>query len=137
MDQSVFHESALEHTLDQPDNSFVSNPMTQKLDHPFVVNLIEKASNIGFHNVVDIFLLDRSSEHIQALVWTAPRTIAIAVCFKHALVDRFQDAFNRLFHDLVFKVTNTKRTTFRCSGLRHIAAPFGSRTKTHPFEPVR
>ena len=62
MNQSVFHKSALEHTLNQPDNSFVSNPMTQKLDHPFMVNLIEEAPNIGFHNIVDTFLLDRSSE---------------------------------------------------------------------------
>jgi len=47
-----------------------------------MVHRIEKATYIGFYEVIDTLLLDGSSQCIEALMWTAPGTVAKATGFE-------------------------------------------------------
>ncbi len=52
--------------------------------------MIEKASNIRFHDVADAFLLHRSPQSIQAGMLVAFRTVPGAAVLEYGLVDGFQ-----------------------------------------------
>jgi hypothetical protein len=44
LDQAIFQNAALEHPGDQANDPWVANPVAQKLEHPRMINLVEKSS---------------------------------------------------------------------------------------------
>ena len=54
-----------------------------------MIDFIEEAFNIGFNNMVDVFLLNRLAQHIDTPVLSMFRTIAMTAVLKYGLVDGF------------------------------------------------
>ena len=69
--QALFHDTAFKHPDDQSDDPLICDAVPQKLDHPLVVDPVEKTPDIGLHHVADPLLLDRASESLQAVVLAA------------------------------------------------------------------
>ena len=55
MNQTVFHDSGFEHPSNQTNNSLVSYPLLEELEQPLVINAIEKATYVGFDDVVNTY----------------------------------------------------------------------------------
>jgi hypothetical protein len=87
--------------------------------------------------MVDLLLLYRPPQGIQAFVLAAARAIPMTTVLKYGLINRFQRPFDRLFNDLVFKIADSKRSALLTARFRNIAAAFRPRTVAHPLQPCR
>jgi hypothetical protein len=95
----------------------------RKLEHPVVIDSVEKASNVSLGDIIHLLLLDGASQIVQALVGTAIGSVPVAAVFEGLLVDRSQDPFYRKLNQLVFKAADPKRAAFSTAGLGDISSP--------------
>jgi hypothetical protein len=56
--------------------------LSQKLEQPLVIHRVEKATDVGFYEVVYTLLLDGAAQCTQALMLTPLGTVAIATLFE-------------------------------------------------------
>ncbi len=77
--------------------------MLHELDQPTVVEVIEKASNVGVQNVVHFLLQERIRQRIQRLMLAAPRPKSIREAEKVLLVNLVEDGNHGLLDDLVLQ----------------------------------
>src|SRR5215831_8853184 len=66
--ESIFPDSGLSPPADQAPDALVSTPRPEKLPPPLVVHRVAKAADVGLYEVAHPLLLERPSQHIQALV---------------------------------------------------------------------
>jgi hypothetical protein len=76
--QAVFQDSGFQHPGNQAKNSLVSYPLLEELQQPRVIHSIEKATYIGFDDVVNTLLLDGLSQRIKAVMGAPSGTITVA-----------------------------------------------------------
>jgi hypothetical protein len=63
--------------LDQAQDPSVGNVVLDELDHPFVRQIIEKATNVGIENLVHLLPHDPHPQRIQCGVLATPWSEAI------------------------------------------------------------
>jgi len=61
---SIFRYPCLEESLYHALNTLVLNPVRQKFHQPFLIHMIEKAFDIGLHDVVDRLVLHLSRSRL-------------------------------------------------------------------------
>src|SRR5262245_46544124 len=84
--------------------------MLHKLDHPALVEVIEKASDVCVHNVVHLLLQKRIRERIQRVMLAAPRAEAIRETQKVFLVNLVEDSNHDLLDDFVLQSRDSQWT---------------------------
>jgi hypothetical protein len=110
--QPVFHDAGLEHADDQAKDSPVLYPLLEKLQQPFVIHVIEEASNVGFDDYVYSLLLDGPPYGVKAMMGVAPGSVTVATIVKQRLEQRFQHAFRGQFHYLVLEAADPQRVSW-------------------------
>ena len=105
--------------------------MAEYFKHPFVRDFAEEVPNVGLHDMIHAFLLDRSAQLVQTPVLAALRPVAVAAVFEHRLVNRLQYPLHRHLDQLVFKTADRQRPPFLTPRLRYVAAPLRLRTVAH------
>src|SRR5919109_1711098 len=90
MNQSVLHYTGFEHPPNQSKNPWISNPQFEKLQKPLVIDMIEKSSDVRFHNPAHFLPLDRSAQSAQRIMTTTSRPVSIAAVQKVCFIDPFQ-----------------------------------------------
>src|SRR5438046_10503135 len=77
--------------------------MLHELDHPAVVEVIEKAADVSVQNVVHLLLQERVRQRIQRVMLAAPRAEAIREAQKVFLVNLVEDGDHGMLDDFVFQ----------------------------------
>src|SRR5438034_1982602 len=80
--------------------------MLHELDQPTMIEMIEKASDVGVNNVVHFLLQERIRQRIQRIMLAAPRAKTIREAEKVFLVDLIEDGGYGLLDQLVFQGRN-------------------------------
>jgi len=77
--QTVFHNAAFKHPSNDSYQPLVSYSVLQKFEHPAVINVVEKAFNIGLQDKIHTLLLNDPSQGVQTLVLTAAWSVAVGL----------------------------------------------------------
>ena len=80
--------------------------MFKDLDHPLMIDFVEKASDVSLDDIVDILLLNRPAQLVKTLVWTPTWAVSITAVLEGLFIDWFQDPFDRQLNHLVLKAAN-------------------------------
>jgi site-specific DNA recombinase len=120
LSQPILHDSALEHSPDQPKHPLVADAYAKELFQPFMMNAVEKTPDVGLDDIADLLLLDGPPQSIQRLVWRAPRPIAVRTFQEIGLVDLFQHPLHCHLDYLVFKTRYAQGAFPLAADLRNI-----------------
>jgi len=107
---TFLHHSGFQPFLDQPEYPAVGNAVLDELHHPFVVEMIEKSSNVGVQHIVHRFPRERIRQRIQRLMLAASRSKTIREAQKVFLVNRVEDGDHGLLDNLVLQRCNPQWT---------------------------
>src|SRR4029077_3048839 len=123
--------------LDQAQYPSVGNAVLDELDHPFVRQIIEKATNVGIENPAHLLPHDPDPERIQSVMLAAPRTEPVGEPQEILFVNLIEDRHYGLLNDLILQGCDAQGTLpsigFRNVGslgrLRSIRSPMDSAMK--------
>jgi hypothetical protein len=135
--QAVFQDSGFQHPGNQAKNSLVSYPLLEELQQPRVIHSIEKATYIGFDDVVNTLLLDGLSQRIKAVMGAPSGTITVATVFEHRLENGFQHTLRGQFHYLIFEATDPQWAPLLTAWLRNVTPSLCLWTISHPSQTGR
>src|SRR3990167_161540 len=107
--KNILHYTRLKPLADKSEHAPVCNPVSQKHQHPFMVDLIKERRDIRIQYPVYLLTLQRDRQRIQRIVLAASRSKPIRESQEVLFIDRIQNGNNRLLYDLVLQRGNAKR----------------------------
>jgi site-specific DNA recombinase len=99
---TLFRYSGLQPLLDQAKYAAISHAMLDKLQHPFVTQVIEEATNVCIEHPVHSLPLNAHRQRIQRLMRTATGPEPVGKAFEVDLVYPIEDRHHSLLNDFVF-----------------------------------
>jgi site-specific DNA recombinase len=119
---SVFQNTRLEPLAHEADDAFVTDPVLQETDQPFLAERIEEAPDIGVQNPVHRGIAYPCCQSIQRIVLTALRPKAVRESEEVLLVNRVQHFDHRTLDDLILQRGNAQRALVPVR-LRYVPPP--------------
>ena len=116
------HHSGFQPFLDQPQDARIGYAVLDKLQHPFVIEMIEKPTNVCVQHIVHPLRLQRYRQRIQRLMLAAPRSEPIGESHKVFLINLVEDDRHGLLDQLVFQRRHAQRS-LPSVGFRDIGSP--------------
>jgi hypothetical protein len=119
----IFQNARLEPLAHKADDALVADPMLQEPNHPFLVNLVEEAPNVGIENPVHRGIADRHRQCVQRVVLSASGPEPVREAEEVFLIDRVEQRDSRALNDFVFQRGNTEWALFVAARLRYEPSP--------------
>src|SRR5215472_11858810 len=82
--------------------------MLHELNQPALIEVVEKAADIGVQYVVHLFLQERIRQRIQRIMLAAPRAKTIREAEKILFVNLVEDGSHGVLDDLIFQRRNSQ-----------------------------
>jgi hypothetical protein len=98
---AIFGHSDPQPFLDQANYPMIGNAVLYELQHPLVIQVIEKATNVCIEHPVHSLPLNAHRQRIQRLMRTATRTKPIGKAFEVDLINLIEDRHHSLLNDFV------------------------------------
>src|SRR5579863_2158383 len=127
--------------LDQAQYPSVGDAMLDKLDQPFVRQIVEKATNVGIENPVHLLPHDPHPERIQRIVLATPGAEPVGEPQEVLFVNLVEDRHYGLLNDLILQGCDAQgafpsigfRNVGSLGRLRSIRSPMDSAVKVRQF----
>ncbi|MCY1297061.1 hypothetical protein D9M70_464850 [compost metagenome] len=107
---AVLYHTRLKPFADKSEHAPVCNPVSQKHQHPLVIDLIKERRDVRIQYPVHLLALERDRQRIQRIVLATPRPKPIRESQEVFFIDRIQNGNDCLLYDLVLQRGNTQRT---------------------------
>src|ERR1700740_946066 len=118
----LLHHSGFQPFPNQPQDARIGHAMLDELHHPFVVECIEKPTNICVQHIVHLPSPQRHRQRIQRLMLAASWPETIGEAQKVLLVNLVEDSCHSLLDEFVLQCRNSQRSLPTVS-LRDIHSP--------------
>ncbi len=103
LSESINENTRFEPLLDQANHSFIPYTMLDKLDKPFMAQIIEKSMDVSIQHPVHFPRQKADIEGVQATVLPFPRSVSVGETKKIRLVDCIQDFNRSSLDDFIFQ----------------------------------
>ena len=116
---TIFRYPGLHPFLDQAKYPVIHHAMLDKLQHPFVIQVIEEATNVCIEHPVHSLPLNAHRQRIQRLMRAATRPEPVGKAFEVDLIYLIEDRHHSLLNDFVLQSCDSQ-WTLPSIGLRNV-----------------
>lgn len=100
---TIKHDSGLQPFLDQADHALILNSMFDKFDQPFVVEVIEKSSDVSIQDPVHLLGVDADVQGVETVVLPSARSVSIRKSKEVSFIDCIQNLCRGSLNDFILQ----------------------------------